>query len=228
MKKPKCAGVYRIRSSEGKNYVGSSSKDWAGRLNHHRFLLKRGRHYNRALQADWDRLGGDKFVFFLVCECAAERAREMEEIACKEFRAYEKDGGYNQHRPRLGYYGGRKPSGEDLVRFSHMLPRSRAVAMAKLIKLDEDMFLRLYHSVNRIGHLIKYKGIGERACIQETEFDSDFSARILDGTYAAENMDIDGKKDREIARLSARVRELEAKVRELEGVGFDQGEAPPF
>ncbi len=57
------AGVYAIRNlPEGKLLV-ASAMNLAGALNRERFELRLRTHRNRALQADWDRLGDAAFVF---------------------------------------------------------------------------------------------------------------------------------------------------------------------
>jgi hypothetical protein len=57
------AGVFQIRNTrEGKVLLGSST-NLHGPLNKHRFMLSIGRHDNRALQDDWNRLGAEAFVF---------------------------------------------------------------------------------------------------------------------------------------------------------------------
>jgi hypothetical protein len=50
---PRQAGVFLL----------GSSTNLHGPLNKHRFMLSIGRHDNADLQADWNRLGADAFVF---------------------------------------------------------------------------------------------------------------------------------------------------------------------
>lgn len=60
-KKP--AGVFQIKNTaNGKVYLGSSL-NLEGPLNSHKFMLTIGRHWNPALQEDWNTFGQDKFVF---------------------------------------------------------------------------------------------------------------------------------------------------------------------
>lgn len=56
-------GLFRIRNkADDKSFVVSSI-DLPSAINRHRSQLKGGVHANRALQADWDRLGEDAFEF---------------------------------------------------------------------------------------------------------------------------------------------------------------------
>lgn len=56
-------GVYAVRNTvSGKTLVGAS-RNVAGRLNRERFQLDDGSHPSRPLQADWNDLGEDAFVF---------------------------------------------------------------------------------------------------------------------------------------------------------------------
>ncbi len=60
---PRPAGVYRIRNARsGKTLVGSSS-NLPGILNRQRFQLENGSHPDGELQADWNDLGPEAFVF---------------------------------------------------------------------------------------------------------------------------------------------------------------------
>ena len=55
-------GVYQIRNlTNGKVFVGSSL-NLSGIFNRYKFALIAGSHPNKALQADWSKLGTDKFA----------------------------------------------------------------------------------------------------------------------------------------------------------------------
>lgn len=55
--------VYGIRNRvNGKIYVGSTSRTGRRRLIH-AYALSAGKHYNRALQGEWDEYGCENFVF---------------------------------------------------------------------------------------------------------------------------------------------------------------------
>ncbi|HSK46545.1 MAG TPA: GIY-YIG nuclease family protein [Coriobacteriia bacterium] len=55
-------GVFRVRNiAQARSFIGVSV-NLPGMLNRMRFQLDNSAHPNRALQADWDRLGPDAFV----------------------------------------------------------------------------------------------------------------------------------------------------------------------
>jgi group I intron endonuclease len=57
-------GVYQIKNrSNGKSYIGSTTMSFAKRLEHHRCLLRGGKHKNKYLQRAWDKYGEDNFEF---------------------------------------------------------------------------------------------------------------------------------------------------------------------
>lgn len=59
----KPAGVFQVRNTVSGKVLLGSSLNLEGSLNKHKFMLKIGRHDNKALQKDWDELGVDKFSF---------------------------------------------------------------------------------------------------------------------------------------------------------------------
>lgn len=59
----KAAGVYGVRNRETGRLLLGSSVNLHGPLNRHRSELRNGSHRCAALQADWDRLGEDRFSF---------------------------------------------------------------------------------------------------------------------------------------------------------------------
>lgn len=82
--KNECSGVYMIRNVEDdKIYVGSAG-DIHCRWAVHKFELNCGRHYNRHLQGDFDRLGCTKFAFEIIWQAPKESDRneiyEMEQF----------------------------------------------------------------------------------------------------------------------------------------------------
>jgi biotin operon repressor len=60
---PRQAGIFQVKNTVNGKILLGSSKNLHGPLNKHRFLLSIGRHWNKAMQEDWDRLGPDAFVF---------------------------------------------------------------------------------------------------------------------------------------------------------------------
>jgi group I intron endonuclease len=56
-------GVFQIRNkANGKILIGSA-KDLNGKINSNKFQLKTGRHYNQALQKDYNQYGENNFSF---------------------------------------------------------------------------------------------------------------------------------------------------------------------
>jgi hypothetical protein len=65
---PRPAGIFAVRNvPEDKMLVGQSP-DLPGMLNRQRFQLEMGSHPDRELQADWNRLGAEAFVFEVLDE----------------------------------------------------------------------------------------------------------------------------------------------------------------
>ncbi len=64
--KPRNAGIFRIRNLVNGRSLLVSSSNLDGHLNGHKFMLKTGGHRNRALQADWNSLGENRFAFEIV------------------------------------------------------------------------------------------------------------------------------------------------------------------
>ena len=63
IKRVKPAGIYQVKNmANGKMLLGSSL-NLEGPLNRHKFMLKIGSHTNKTLQADWNELGQNTFVF---------------------------------------------------------------------------------------------------------------------------------------------------------------------
>jgi len=60
---PRRAGIFQVKNTVNGKVMLGSSKNLHGPLNKHRFLLSIGRHWNKKMQEDWDRLGPDAFVF---------------------------------------------------------------------------------------------------------------------------------------------------------------------
>ena len=60
-KKP--AGVFQVKNVVNGKILLGSSLNLEGPLNGHKFMLKIGRHRNRALQKEWNEFGEDKFTF---------------------------------------------------------------------------------------------------------------------------------------------------------------------
>lgn len=64
----KPAGIYQVKNTANGKMLLGSSLNLEGPLNRHKFMLKIGSHTNKALQADWNELGPDVFVFEILEE----------------------------------------------------------------------------------------------------------------------------------------------------------------
>lgn len=65
---PPPMGVYKIHNiANDKVFIGVS-RDLPGILNRHKFTLKMGVHANKKLQAEWNEMGEEKFVFEVLDE----------------------------------------------------------------------------------------------------------------------------------------------------------------
>jgi hypothetical protein len=65
---PRPAGIFAVRNvAEDRLLIGVST-DLPGMLNRQRFQLEMGSHPDKALQADWNRLGADAFAFEVLDE----------------------------------------------------------------------------------------------------------------------------------------------------------------
>ncbi|HEY8560020.1 MAG TPA: GIY-YIG nuclease family protein [Pyrinomonadaceae bacterium] len=97
-------GVFQIRNLEnGKIYVGSSL-NLDGILNRHRFALSAGGHRSKALQADWNALGPEKFAFEILEELEPrpnlDSKRELaflEDLWLEKLEPYDEKG-YNERK----------------------------------------------------------------------------------------------------------------------------------
>lgn len=60
---PPAMGIFLIRNTVNDKVFLGVGQDIRGTINRHKFQLKEGRHPNRSLQSDWNRLGAQKFAF---------------------------------------------------------------------------------------------------------------------------------------------------------------------
>jgi biotin operon repressor len=102
---PREAGVFHVKNTVDGTVLLGSTKNLHGPLNKHRFLLSIGRHWNKKMQEDWDRLGPDAFVFEVleVVKMKDDPTFDVEdELSLLEEKWIEKvqpfgDGGYNAY-----------------------------------------------------------------------------------------------------------------------------------
>ena len=99
-------GVYQIRNIVNDEILIGTALNLPGAFNGSTAQLNAGSHMNKALQAEWRELGGDKFVFELLDELAATEGPAhdyREDLAFLEEFSVEKsqpngERGYNQKK----------------------------------------------------------------------------------------------------------------------------------
>lgn len=90
MAREKICGIYCIRNLENeKCYVGQSV-DIYKRWSQHRLELNKHKHYNVALQADWDKYGSEAFDFKIVEACNESKLDLSVRLCCKGKRPHHK------------------------------------------------------------------------------------------------------------------------------------------
>ena len=85
MKQP---GIYKIKNTKSKKIYVGSSVNVSRRLTHHRCLLNKGRHWNRHLQASWNKYGSDSFQFGALEFCKVEDLLKMEQKWIDSLKAF--------------------------------------------------------------------------------------------------------------------------------------------
>lgn len=92
----KISGIYQIKNViNNKVYVGSSI-NLKNRLNTHKYTLKHNNHFNNHLQSSYNKHGVENFIFEIIEECDKEVLLERENYWIKNFRATDKNFGYNK------------------------------------------------------------------------------------------------------------------------------------
>lgn len=89
--------VYTITCTEnGKVYVGIT-REPMDRARNHRSQLRCGTHQNKNLQIDYQKYGGDSFVFEIVQKTTSIRAirDKVEEKNIRKYKSYDPKYGYN-------------------------------------------------------------------------------------------------------------------------------------
>lgn len=97
--------IYYIDCSKNmKGYVGCSSNSINKRWGQHKYLLRRERHPNAALQADWDKYGEETFSILQIDKCPREQQYECEGYHIKRLRTNDPEIGYNASGQDLETY----------------------------------------------------------------------------------------------------------------------------
>jgi group I intron endonuclease len=88
-------GVYAIKNTlNSKVYIGSSI-NLKRRFYVHRYTLSSNKHHNEHLQRAWNYYGVSCFVFIILESCNKEQLREIEQKYINEYKAYDRQFGYN-------------------------------------------------------------------------------------------------------------------------------------
>lgn len=93
--------VYIIRNNiTGKMYVGSTERPIRHRIHEHEMLLKRGKHYSKVMQDDFNKYGWNSFSYLVICKSIDGVAEEMKLIDFMQ--SYNPKFGYNKNVRKLG------------------------------------------------------------------------------------------------------------------------------
>jgi hypothetical protein len=98
----KC-GVYIIKHSSGKVYVGSSI-NIALRWRHHKKKLRKGTHENNYLQRAWNKYGEKEFEFSILELTEADSIRVKEQFWLDKLQVTDRSKGYNLSDQATGGY----------------------------------------------------------------------------------------------------------------------------
>lgn len=116
------SGIYCIENKiNNKKYIGSSV-DIEDRFRHHKSSLRNNRHFNKHLQASWDKYGEDNFEFYII-ESGVSDLSELEvreDFYIEKYSSTNDDFGYNQKwgfgRKKKGTERDKKPMLEETKR----------------------------------------------------------------------------------------------------------------
>ena len=89
-------GVYAIRNTvTGKVYIGSTTQSFKGRWQGHLNQLRGNRHYNRHLQATWNKFKEHSFEFEIIQRCYPKQCIACEQKWIDFYHAADRKFGYN-------------------------------------------------------------------------------------------------------------------------------------
>lgn len=92
---PHASGIYQILCvPTGKVYIGST-KRLSKRWQEHRRLLRQRRHFNRHLQASWNKYGENAFTFSVLQECEPSELIDFEQFWLDATSCYDSRRGFN-------------------------------------------------------------------------------------------------------------------------------------
>jgi group I intron endonuclease len=128
----KRSGVYTIvQVSSGRAYIGAG-RDIRSRIKTHYSSLNLNKHYNRGLQAAWNKAGPGDFLFEITEECPAEKHLDREQFYIKQADSTNPHKGFNLCSKGSGDY--QRSDKERLQYAERMRERWEDPANAELFK----------------------------------------------------------------------------------------------
>ena len=89
-------GVYSITNiHNGRMYIGSATISFKNRWWDHKTHLRNNSHYNRYLQAAWNKYGEDWFLFSILYVCPPNKCLENEQRMIEQYKTMAHENGYN-------------------------------------------------------------------------------------------------------------------------------------
>ena len=89
-------GIYKIENLiSGKVYIGQST-NIQHRCNSHKLELKKGKHFCKLLQKDWNTYGEENFSFLIIEECEKEKLNDREIYWIKTYGGVNSSNVYNE------------------------------------------------------------------------------------------------------------------------------------
>lgn len=210
-------GVYKIHNkTTGRTYVGASTRSVEGRISNHLFKLRRGKHTSSRMQDDFITHGESSFEYDVVCECAdSDRLTAMEIAACREWKAFDPELGYNQMRPfNISPYHGRPKLDRATVRFSKSVSPELAVVLERVAACPLDkvhaMEMELGKDIKPANDWVASKKSGREIKALEDDVNRlEIERDELKKMVLALTKGGDGKLESENKLLKARVKEYE-------------------
>lgn len=88
-------GVYSITNKINNKVLIGCGKSIRKRLNHHKCLLRKGKHNNQRLQHSWNKYGEENFIFETLEECEEQYIFSQENYWCIMTNSHDDRYGYN-------------------------------------------------------------------------------------------------------------------------------------
>ena len=148
-------GIYKITNLVNKKmYIGQAVNIEISRWKKHKSLLRNNRHWNKHLQASWNKYGENNFIFEIIIECHSEVLNDSEEY----FISY-----YNTQNNKFGY--NKTTGGDGIKNYKHTDEAKVKISIAaKRYKLSEENKNKLIKSnTGRIKSKEELKKLSEAA-----------------------------------------------------------------